>query len=149
NVGGSIGGREFLASEVSGEQRFRERFRKFFRIWAVTDNAELDRQPLVAQAAISFGQKIEILLARHATDIKQSNLPVRGSEFFEKCGITPRWMEKLSVQTARKNFQFGRIETALDPALPIFLRIYEHCVKLAVKPVHVVPGDAFEKTVFG
>src|SRR5437016_10275354 len=57
-------------------------------------------------------------------------------------------MEQLCVQSAWENFQFFRIKTAFDPAPPIFLRVHEHGIELAVKPVHVTPGHAFEKTVF-
>src|SRR5438105_3110924 len=58
-------------------------------------------------------------------------------------------MEQLCVQSAWENFQFFRIKTAFDPAPPIFLRVHEHGIELSVKPVHVTPGHAFEKTVFG
>src|SRR5437660_11462265 len=58
-------------------------------------------------------------------------------------------MEQLCVQSAWENFQFFRIKTAFDPAPPIFLRVHEHGIELSVKPVHVTPGQALEKTVFG
>src|SRR5437867_12985762 len=58
-------------------------------------------------------------------------------------------MEKLRIETTRKNLQFCRIESALYPALPVFFRVDENGVELAVKPVHVTPGDTFEKAVFG
>src|SRR5439155_23195514 len=58
-------------------------------------------------------------------------------------------MEQLCVQSAWENFQFFRITTAFDRAPPIFLRVHEHGIELCVKPPHVTPGHASEKTVFG
>src|SRR5437773_5495275 len=58
-------------------------------------------------------------------------------------------MKELRVEAARENLQLGRVEAALNPALPIFLGVYKNGVELAVKPMHVAPGHAFQKTVFG
>src|SRR5229473_2844428 len=58
-------------------------------------------------------------------------------------------MEQLRVEPARKNFQLGRVKPALDPAFSIFLRVHENGIELSIKPMHVTPGHAFEKTVFG
>ncbi len=98
---------------------------------------------------IGFCQNIEIFLLRYAADVKEPDLAVGRPEFFPECGVASRWREQFGVETARKNFQLCRIETAIDPALSIFLRIDEDGVELAVEPVHVTPGHAFEKAVFG
>src|SRR6266705_3663425 len=58
-------------------------------------------------------------------------------------------MKQFSVETAREKFQFCRIKPALDPALPVFFRVYENGVELAIEPVHVTPGHAFEEAIFG
>src|SRR5437660_8920709 len=58
-------------------------------------------------------------------------------------------MKELGVEAARENFQLGRVEAAFDPALAIFFRIHENGIELPVKPMHIAPGNAFEKTVFG
>ena len=60
-----------------------------------------------------------------------------------------RGIEKIGVESARKNLQFLRRESAIDPALPILLRVHENRIELAVEPMHVAPGKAFEKTVLG
>src|SRR5712691_12449682 len=58
-------------------------------------------------------------------------------------------MKELRVEAARENFQLCRIETAIDPAFPIFLGVYKNGIELSIKPMHVTPGHTFEKTVFG
>src|SRR5947207_10047433 len=58
-------------------------------------------------------------------------------------------MEELRIQSARENSQFFRIKTAFDPTVAIFFRVYEDGIELPVEPVHVTPGHALEKTVFG
>ncbi len=58
-------------------------------------------------------------------------------------------MKQVGVESARQNLQFRRIESALDPALPVLFGINENRVELAVEPMHVTPGHAFKKTVFG
>src|SRR6202022_1308888 len=116
----------------------------------MTDHKKFDRQSLVAQTLVSLRQNVEVLLFGNPADIEQANFAVGGrSEFFPEGGIAPLWIEKLMIEAARENFQFCRIKTALDPALAIFLRVYENGVELAVKPMHVTPGHAFPKTVVG
>src|SRR6266481_4341817 len=58
-------------------------------------------------------------------------------------------MEQLRVEPTGENFQLGRVKSALDPAFSIFLRVHENGIELSIKPMHVTPGHAFEKTVFG
>src|SRR5438876_9417309 len=57
-------------------------------------------------------------------------------------------MKQLRIEPAGENRQYGRVKSAFKPALSIFHRVHEHSIELAVKPVHVTPGHAFEKTVF-
>src|SRR5438270_5143337 len=58
-------------------------------------------------------------------------------------------MKQLGIEAARKNFQFGRIEAAFNPALPVLFRVDENVIELAVEPMHVTPCHAFEKTILG
>src|SRR3984893_3857737 len=102
----------------------------------MADDEELDRQSLVAPAAIRVCQNIEILLFRNAADIEQANLAISGhSILLPERGIALLGIEELMIEPARKNFQFRLIEAALNPALTIFFRIYEDNVELAVKPM--------------
>src|SRR5713101_7624020 len=115
----------------------------------MTNNEKLDRQTLVAKLPISFRQNIEVFLLRYAADVKKADIAVGRAEFFPECRIAPCGREQFSVEAARENFQLCRIETALDPALPVFFRVYEDGVELAIEPVHVTPSHAFEEAVFG
>src|SRR5207302_3269053 len=104
NVGRGVRGRQFLAFEIASEERFGQRFGKLLRVRSVTDNAKLDRQSIVSQTSIRFREKIEILLARDATDVKQPHLSVFRAKLFETCRIAPRRMKEVGVDPARKDF---------------------------------------------
>src|SRR5262249_35869354 len=145
NVGRSVSGRQVLAFQVAREKRFGQQFRKFLRVRSVADDTKLDRQPFGAEPAIRFSQKIEILFLRNAADIQQSDLSVFRTELFEERRIAAGRMEKLGVESTRKDFQFFRLKPALDPALTVFLRVHEDGVELIIKPVHVAPRHALEK----
>src|SRR5712691_5096882 len=56
-------------------------------------------------------------------------------------------MIQFGVEAARQNFQFCRIESALNPALPVLFGINENSVELPIEPMHVTPCHAFKKTV--
>ena len=60
-----------------------------------------------------------------------------------------RRREKVGVESARENFEFLRIESAIDPALAILFGVHKNSVELAVEPMHVIPGETFEKAVLG
>src|SRR5262245_31865392 len=115
----------------------------------MTHDKKLNRQAFFAQTAIRFSQKIEVLFSGNPANIEQANFAVRCAEFFKECGISSVWMEQFGVQAARQNFQFCRIESAFNPALLVLFGINEDSVELPVKPMHVTPRHALEKTVLG
>src|SRR5207249_821599 len=118
-------------------------------IWTVPDDVKLHGKIFLTQLSISARQNIEIFFARNPTDIKQARFTIGPAKFVPEARIASFRIEKLGVETAWKNLQLRRVEPTIDPALPIFFRIDEHGIELAIEPMHITPGHALEKAVLG
>src|SRR4051794_7979901 len=114
----------------------------------MADDEELDRHFIVAQAAISLHQDVQVFLAGNASDVEQAHMSVVFPELIPELRVPPAGMKKLGIESTRKNLEPGRIKTAFDPALAILLRIHKNRIELPVEPVHVAPRNAFEEAVF-
>src|SRR6476646_11502386 len=77
------------------------------------------------------------------------NSAVVFAEFVPKPRIAVFGTEECGVETTRQNFQFFRRKSPRDPAAAIFRRIDKYAVELAVEPLHVSPGYAFQETIVG
>src|SRR5207244_5746379 len=82
DVSRGVGGGEFEAGEITGEDCIRESFGKRLRVRSMPDDEKLDRQSLLAETAVCVCQNIEIFLARNPADIEQAHFAVRGRAIF-------------------------------------------------------------------
>jgi len=63
DISRGVGGGEFEAGEITGEDCIRESLGKRLRVRSMADDEKLDRQSLLAETAVCICQNIEIFLA--------------------------------------------------------------------------------------
>src|SRR5262249_19700214 len=86
---------------------------------------------------------------RNAADEEKAEAVSIAPKSVPKPPLVALRVEQLGIKAPWKDANLARVNSALDPALPVLLRVNKDRVQLIIKPVHVFPGQAFEKAILG
>src|SRR6185295_17626544 len=91
-------------------------------------------------------ENIQVFLLRNPPNEQKPYPAVTPESLPEVCLASFRFKEA-GIESARQYPQFARIDPAFDPTSPVLLGVNKDGVELTVEPMHVFPGQTFEKAI--
>src|SRR4030095_12129681 len=113
----------------------------------MADDGKLYGNLVLPEITEGLEKKVDVFLLRDTPNEQKTHASAVAAELFPKVGVASPWSKESGVESAREDLKFPGVDPALDPALPVLLGVNEDCVKLAVEPVHVFPGETLEEAV--